>query len=45
MNLARLFASTGQLARAIEELEGALRERPHEPTCVRMIEELQRHLN
>jgi Tfp pilus assembly protein PilF len=45
MNLARLFASTGQLARAIEELEGALRERPHEPTCVHMIEELQRHLN
>ncbi len=45
MNLARLFAKQGQLARAIEELDGALEHCPHEPTCVALRRELSGMLN
>lgn len=45
MNLARLYASRGQLARAIDELEGALAEAPGEPGCQLMLSQLQRMLN
>lgn len=45
MNLARIFASRGQSARAIEELSGALTEQPGEPSCLRMLRELEQQLN
>ena len=45
MNLARLFAKQGQLARAIEELNGALALAPGEPTCTRMLKQLKMMLN
>jgi Tfp pilus assembly protein PilF len=45
MNLARLYARGGQLARAIVELEGALRHCPNEPTCLQMIDQLRSMLN
>ncbi len=45
MNLARLYASQGQLARAIDELQGALALRPGEPSCTRMLQQLQMMLN
>ncbi len=45
MNLARLFAHLGQLARAIEELNGALSHCPDEPTCLAMRQELSSKLN
>jgi len=45
MNLARLYASQGQLARAIDELEGALELAPGEPTCQMMLARLSRLLN
>lgn len=45
MNLARLFARKGQLARAIAELDGALEHAPGEPTCVALRRELTSMLN
>jgi Tfp pilus assembly protein PilF len=45
MNLARLFASRGQIARAIDELEGALAECPGDRGCTQMLEQLRRKLN
>jgi tetratricopeptide (TPR) repeat protein len=45
MNLARLFARKGQLARAIAELDGALELCPGEPTCLAMKRELSGMLN
>ncbi|MEQ9323166.1 MAG: tetratricopeptide repeat protein [Polyangiaceae bacterium] len=45
MNLARLFASQGQIARAIDELEGALDHAPGEPSCRTMLSQLRRMLN
>jgi Tfp pilus assembly protein PilF len=45
MNLARLFAGQGQLARAIDELHGALRENPGDPGCEQMLSQLTRLLN
>jgi len=45
MNLARLFARQGQLARAIDELNGALREQPDDPSCTRMLTQLRGMLN
>lgn len=45
MNLARLYAHKGQLARAISELDGALEHCPDEPTCVVMRRELSGMLN
>ena len=45
MNLARLYARKGQLAAAIEELEGALKLCPEEQSCRVMIERLRGKLN
>ncbi len=45
MNLARLFAKQGQLARAIIELDGALEHCPGEVTCIAMRERLTGLLN
>lgn len=45
MNLARLYARAGQLARAIAELDGALEHCPDEPTCVAMRRDLTTMLN
>jgi Tfp pilus assembly protein PilF len=45
MNLARLFAHSGQLSRAIAELDGALQHCPGERTCIGMRQELQAMLN
>ena len=45
MNLARLYAQRGELARAIEELNGALSHQPDEPTCLALRSELSGMLN
>lgn len=45
MNLGRVFALRGQLHRAIAELEGALRVRPGDGTCLRVIAALRAALN
>jgi hypothetical protein len=45
MNLARLYAHKRMLARAIEELEGALRLCPNEPSCRDMLQQLRGMLN
>lgn len=45
MNLARLYASKGQIARAIDELEGALAHAPGEPSCQMLHSQLSRMLN
>lgn len=45
MNLARLYAHKGQLARAISELDGALEHCPDEPACVALRRELSGMLN
>ena len=45
MNLARLYAHLGQLARAIDELDSALQIAPDEPTCRGMRAQLRRMLN
>jgi Tfp pilus assembly protein PilF len=45
MNLARLYARRRELARAIDELVGALRLCPGEPTCKTMLVELRGMLN
>ena len=45
MNLGRLYAAKGMISRAIEELEGALRIQPHDPTCRGMLVRLRATLN
>jgi Tfp pilus assembly protein PilF len=45
MNLARLYARRGMLARAIDEIEGAIRLAPGEPTCIALRNELRGRLN
>ncbi len=45
MNLGRLFAAKGQLARAIREFEGALRLRPDEPGCLAALGRLRHRIN
>jgi tetratricopeptide (TPR) repeat protein len=45
MNLARLYANQGMIARAIDELDGALEHAPGEPTCRNMLVHLRGMLN
>lgn len=45
MNLARLYASRGQVQKAIREYEEALRLAPGEPTCVLALSQLRHQLN
>lgn len=45
MNLGRIFAMRGHLHRAIDEIEGALKVRPEDPTCVRVLAALKATLN
>jgi tetratricopeptide (TPR) repeat protein len=45
MNLGRLYALRGHLHRAISEFEGALRVRPDDPTCRRVLDALRAALN
>jgi Tfp pilus assembly protein PilF len=45
MNLARLYARKGMIARAIDELNGALDLVPGEPTCRGMLQQLRGMLN
>jgi Tfp pilus assembly protein PilF len=45
MNLCRLYAAKDMVRRAIEEIEGALRIEPDEPTCRAMLGQLRGLLN
>ena len=45
MNLGRLYAAKGMVRRAIEEIEGALRIEPEQPTCRAMLAQLRGLLN
>ena len=45
MNLARLYASRGEIARAIDELNGALAIVPHDRSCNLMLVQFRQLLN
>lgn len=45
MNLGRLYAARGEIGRAIDEFEGALRLHPGDPFCIAALDELKRTLN